>query len=634
MAQYPIKMLKDENGTPFVPLVAPEAVKDTQGTDWQTLLNRKLEKTNIIAGQNVTITTEGNDITINSAAGGASANVIDNLDQTTGGVGVLDAHQGHVLKEMIPDVVNNLTTVDTTKALSAYQGYLLNNRVVPGGGATGQVLKKKSATDNDLEWGDAASAVGDALPIGTLSPFVGLIAPKGYLICMGQLVDKAEYPELWELCGNTFGQSTTTQFYLPDLRGVTIAGYKQGDSTFGTLGALIGGLTHTHTVPGVKHSHSISHTHGVPGVAHTHTINSHYHWLPTFDYGQGMGVLDTSRLHKRTTGITPPQDAGNWWFQKSGDTGVTSGGTQWGTADSGTLTSNSTTPSATTTNSQSTTTSGETTPSSAVSEAGSSIQPTVVMNWIIKASMIAVIESNIEDSLTSTSATDALSARQGKVLNDKFDSYSLSTHTHGLLHNDFTVLLPNSTTDNGWSLINPTYTGYLLKSIRGNSKSPSWFTSNYAAGIAFGGADTKGVISLSYNANERITKFAGGNGTGPTWWYGIKGASGTTYDLADIKTKVDSNSWSSSVTLYNSGGDQVYYRVNTGLKLVSVTGSAPAGSNVLGTIPYKPHDKSVWVEIPTGGSARGHFSIDTSGKLTTYNQDSSSHGFYIMYTYN
>ena len=40
------------------------------------------------------------------------------------------------------------------------------------------------------------STVGDALPIGTLSPFVGLVAPKGYLICMGQLVDKAKYPEL------------------------------------------------------------------------------------------------------------------------------------------------------------------------------------------------------------------------------------------------------------------------------------------------------------------------------------------------------------------------------------------------------------------------------------------------------
>ena len=72
MAQYPIKMLKDENGTPFVPLVAPEAVKDNQGTDWQALIDKKLEKTNIIAGDNITLSVSGNDITINSQAGGAS----------------------------------------------------------------------------------------------------------------------------------------------------------------------------------------------------------------------------------------------------------------------------------------------------------------------------------------------------------------------------------------------------------------------------------------------------------------------------------------------------------------------------------------------------------------------------------
>lgn len=129
MANYPIKMLKDENGTPFVPLVAPGAINDGQGFDLLTELDKKLEKTNIIAGDNVTITTSGNDITINSAAGGASANVIDNLNQETSGVGVLDAHQGHVLKGMIPEVANNLTTVDSTKALSAYQGYLLDNRL-------------------------------------------------------------------------------------------------------------------------------------------------------------------------------------------------------------------------------------------------------------------------------------------------------------------------------------------------------------------------------------------------------------------------------------------------------------------------------------------------------------------------
>lgn len=152
MAQYPIKMLKDENGTPFVPLVAPEAVKDNQGTDWQTLLNSKLEKTNIIAGDNITLSVSGNNITINSQAGGATTNVIDNLNQQTAGIGVLDAHQGYVLKGMIPGVQNTLTSTSTTDALSAYQGYLLSNRVVPSGGTTGQVLRKKSGTDNDVEW--------------------------------------------------------------------------------------------------------------------------------------------------------------------------------------------------------------------------------------------------------------------------------------------------------------------------------------------------------------------------------------------------------------------------------------------------------------------------------------------------
>lgn len=72
MAQYPIKMLKDENGAPFVPLVAPEAVKDNQGTNWQALIDKKLEKTNIVAGDNITLSVSGNDITINSQADGTT----------------------------------------------------------------------------------------------------------------------------------------------------------------------------------------------------------------------------------------------------------------------------------------------------------------------------------------------------------------------------------------------------------------------------------------------------------------------------------------------------------------------------------------------------------------------------------
>lgn len=151
MAKYPIKMLKDEEGTPFVPLVSTEALGTPEGETIEEKLEKKLEPSNIIAGTDITLSVDGNNITINNASKGV---LIDNLTTEQSGVGSLDAHQGKVLKDMIPDVVNNLTTTSTDKALSAYQGYLLNHKVVPTGGTTGQVLAKKSDTDNDIEWVD------------------------------------------------------------------------------------------------------------------------------------------------------------------------------------------------------------------------------------------------------------------------------------------------------------------------------------------------------------------------------------------------------------------------------------------------------------------------------------------------
>ena len=161
MAKYPIKMLKDEEGTPFVPLVSTEALRTPEGVTIEEKLEKKLEPSNLIAGTDITLSVDGNNITINNASKGV---LIDNLTTEQSGVGSLDAHQGKILKDMIPDVVNNLTTTSTDKALSAYQGYLLNHKVVPTGGTTGQVLKKSSNDDHALEWGDAAdpnAIVGD-----------------------------------------------------------------------------------------------------------------------------------------------------------------------------------------------------------------------------------------------------------------------------------------------------------------------------------------------------------------------------------------------------------------------------------------------------------------------------------------
>lgn len=163
MAKYPIKMLKDEEGTPFVPLVSADSVYIDADTTFQDSLDKKLEITNLKGSDSVSITKQGNDATFEVNFGAAN-NIIDNLNTTVAGQGSLDARQGSVLKNMIPAIADNLTTTDANKVLSANQGKVLGERTVKNGGTTGQVLKKASDNDYDLEWGDAAdpnAIVGD-----------------------------------------------------------------------------------------------------------------------------------------------------------------------------------------------------------------------------------------------------------------------------------------------------------------------------------------------------------------------------------------------------------------------------------------------------------------------------------------
>lgn len=162
MATYPIKMLRDEEGKPFVPLISLDSIQDGEGNSFGEALENKLEADNLKAGSQIELTVEDGNVIISSSAEGAK--LINDLTTETSGIGALDAAQGKVLKDSIPEVVNNLNTIDSTKALSAHQGYVLAGRSVPVGGATGQVLKKSANDDYSLEWGDAAdpnAIVGD-----------------------------------------------------------------------------------------------------------------------------------------------------------------------------------------------------------------------------------------------------------------------------------------------------------------------------------------------------------------------------------------------------------------------------------------------------------------------------------------
>lgn len=233
-----------------------------------------------------------------------------------------------------------------------------------------------------LQNGKRIDGCSDTVPVGTLQPYLGLVPPKGYLVCQGQLVSKITYSKLYEICGDTFGISTETHFYLPDLRGKTLAGYDENDATMNTIGKLLGQKTHTHT-----------------SAAHTHTTGNH--------------TLTVAEIpaHSHTTGIQGDKafdaaiasngNTANVLFNQSSGIATTN------TGGSGAHNHGNT---------------GSTTPND--TGANTNYQPTITVNWIVKAVMLIPDYIIVEDTLASNSATDALSARQGKILNEKFSDYA------------------------------------------------------------------------------------------------------------------------------------------------------------------------------------------------------------------
>ena len=103
------------------------------------------------------------------------------------------------------------------------------------------------------------SAVG-AVPAGVVVPFAGATSPSGWLLCHGQAVSRTDYGALFTAIGTTYGTGDgSTTFNLPDLRGRVVAGLdNMGGSAASrltsttitgggdNLGEVGGAQTHTH----------------------------------------------------------------------------------------------------------------------------------------------------------------------------------------------------------------------------------------------------------------------------------------------------------------------------------------------------------------------------------------------------
>lgn len=67
MATYPIRMLKDETGQPFVPICGANSMVYDDRTTLQEKLDQKIGSDNLVAGNGITITEEGINLVVSAS---------------------------------------------------------------------------------------------------------------------------------------------------------------------------------------------------------------------------------------------------------------------------------------------------------------------------------------------------------------------------------------------------------------------------------------------------------------------------------------------------------------------------------------------------------------------------------------
>lgn len=288
------------------------------------------------------------------------------------------------------------------------------------------------------------ASVLETNPIGAILEWPSDTIPTNWLLCNGQAVSRTEYSELFKVIGTTYGAGDgSTTFNVPDRRGNTAIGKDDSDTDFNTLGKTGGAKkrtlvlanipSHTHTFTGTAHTHTLNgHTHSVG--AHSHGLNSHTHSIPALS---GTAKSAGSHSHSVRSLANAANTGGNNYLRewsKSGDTAtdgvgsagahthsVTTTASTTGKASGSTANSSAFNTGANSGNTSSTTATGT------IGAAGSGTEfdimnPHIVQNFIIKAKETAAVIAKVEDSLTSDSTTDALSAAQGKKLKELIDN--------------------------------------------------------------------------------------------------------------------------------------------------------------------------------------------------------------------
>lgn len=62
------------------------------------------------------------------------------------------------------------------------------------------------------------------VPVGSIESFAGEVVPDGWMVCDGTILNKVDYPKLFQAIGTAWGEPDVDTFNLPDLRGRFLRG--------------------------------------------------------------------------------------------------------------------------------------------------------------------------------------------------------------------------------------------------------------------------------------------------------------------------------------------------------------------------------------------------------------------------
>ena len=195
------------------------------------------------------------------------------MDETKTRSTSVDGYEPFVDFKNLPDTSTPEDADNMNSLQIENKKYIDNNRDIPTGGTTGQVLGKNSDSDFDVGWINqtGGGADYDAAPVGAMFDYPSLIPPTGYKICDGSALSRTEYSELFSVIGTTYGSGDgSTTFNLPNRLGRLSIGYNSEDSDFNTLGKTGGSKTHTQTVDEMpSHNHQLLGNNNTGGKAET-----------------------------------------------------------------------------------------------------------------------------------------------------------------------------------------------------------------------------------------------------------------------------------------------------------------------------------------------------------------------------